>query len=151
MSLSFSILIAGLLLTLSIIDWRTFMLPNWGTYSLIVLGLLLNSLHIYPYGWQESLLGLLCGYGFIWLANFLYRHLRGQDGMGMGDAKLLAGLGACYGLSLLPLILLGACLLGLVGGVLWLQIKGQTLASAFPFGPYLALSGVLIGNYSLYF
>jgi leader peptidase (prepilin peptidase)/N-methyltransferase len=144
-------LIASLLLTLSVIDWRTFLLPNWGTYSLMALGLLLNSLHIYPYGWQESLLGLLCGYGFIWLANFLYRHLRGQDGMGMGDAKLLAGLGACYGLSLLPIILLGACLLGLVGGLLWLQIKGQTLTSAFPFGPYLALSGVLIGNYSLYF
>ncbi|MEN9294362.1 MAG: prepilin peptidase [Burkholderiaceae bacterium] len=151
MSLTFSILIACLLLVLSLIDWRTFLLPDWGTFSLMGVGFLLNFFHIYPYGWQESVLGLLCGYGLIWLANFIYRYIKGQDGMGMGDAKLLAGLGACYGISLLPIILLGACLIGLAGGILWLQIKGQSLRSAFPFGPYLALSGVLIGNYSLYF
>ena len=62
----------------------------------------------------------------------------------MGDAKLLGALGACLGWQSLTYILLLSAITGLVGGYIWLKVKNKFLSEAFPFGPYIALSGIIM-------
>jgi leader peptidase (prepilin peptidase)/N-methyltransferase len=66
-----------------------------------------------------------------------------QDGIGMGDAKLLAALGAWLGWTVLPSLLLIASLAGIVGGLIYLQWKRQNARNAFPFGPFLVFAGII--------
>ncbi|NBX99977.1 MAG: prepilin peptidase, partial [Burkholderiaceae bacterium] len=73
----------------------------------------------------------------------LYRLLKKQDGIGLGDAKLLAALGAWMGWQVLPEILLLAALLGLVGGWVWLRWQRLATNQAFPFGPFIAFAGII--------
>ncbi len=75
----------------------------------------------------------------------LYRWVRGRDGLGEGDAKLLAAIGAWVGLEGLPTVLLGAALTGLLWA-LWLRLRGAALTAttALPFGPFLALAGWVV-------
>jgi leader peptidase (prepilin peptidase)/N-methyltransferase len=75
--------------------------------------------------------------------NRVYRHIRQQDGIGMGDAKLLAGLGAWLGWHALPGILLTASAFGIIGGMLWLRLNKQKHGSPFPFGPFLIFAGII--------
>jgi len=77
------------------------------------------------------------------LMNFIYRTLKKQSGIGMGDAKLLAALGAWLGADALPEILLIASLSGLVGGLLWLKWQKSQINHPFPFGPFLAFAGII--------
>jgi len=132
------------LIYLAWVDWRTFLLPNRITYPLIILGLITNTFT--PYAFCESylaFLGVLVGYLILYMTNQIYRYFRGQDGLGMGDAKLLASLGAWLGLEPLPAILSVAALLGILGGILWLRYKKLPSTNAFPFGPYLAIAGIM--------
>jgi len=69
--------------------------------------------------------------------------LKKHDGVGMGDAKLLAALGAWLGAGALPEILLIASLTGLVGGLIWLKWHRSKISHAFPFGPFLAFAGII--------
>jgi leader peptidase (prepilin peptidase)/N-methyltransferase len=92
---------------------------------------------------QDSFIGAILGYTSLWLLNLLYRLAKKQDGIGMGDAKLLAALGAWLGWHALPGILLIASLSGLLGGFIWLQWNKQNHRSAFPFGPFLAIAGII--------
>jgi len=92
---------------------------------------------------QDSVIGAILGYASLWLLNTLYRLIKKQDGIGMGDAKLLAALGAWLGWFALPEILLMASLTGLIGGFIWLQWNKQNHRSAFPFGPFLAIAGII--------
>jgi leader peptidase (prepilin peptidase)/N-methyltransferase len=109
-----------------------------------LIGLCFNSFSSLQFvGPQESILGVLLGYLFLWLLNRIYRYLRQQDGIGMGDAKLLAGLGAWLGWHALPGILLLASALGIIGGMLWLRLNKQTHGSPFPFGPFLIFAGII--------
>jgi len=75
--------------------------------------------------------------------NFVYRALKKQNGIGMGDAKLLAGLGAWLGASALPMVLLVASLTGLIGGLIWLKWQRSQINQVFPFGPFLAFAGII--------
>ena len=132
------------LIYLAYIDWRTFQLPNAITLPLILSGLLFNGLSGQGLvSLQDSAIGLLLGYTSIWLINSLYRLMKKHDGMGMGDAKLLAALGAWLGWLALPSILLMACLTGLIGGLIWLHWYAQNHRSAFPFGPFLSIAGII--------
>ncbi len=132
------------LVYLSYIDLRSFRLPNVITLPLIVLGLCFNSFSPLRFVDIESALwGALLGYGVLWLLNFLYRFIKNQDGIGMGDAKLLAALGAWLGWTVLPSILLIASLAGIIGGFIYLQWQRQNTRSAFPFGPFLAFAGII--------
>lgn len=139
--LSFAILVS-LLLALSVIDLKTFRLPNVLTYSLIGTGLLdawLNSGDIWA-----RVIGAAIGYGVFLAIEVGYRSMRGQDGLGRGDAKLLAGGGAWTGWFGLPFIVLIASFMGLVAA-LFPSIREQ---KRIPFGPFLAI-GILIVWFSL--
>ena len=132
------------LLYLSYIDLRSFRLPDVITLPLILLGLCFNGFSSLRFVNIESALwGVLLGYGVLWLLNFLYRFAKKQDGIGMGDAKLLAALGAWLGWAVLPSLLLIASLAGIVGGLIYLQWKRQNTRNAFPFGPFLAFAGII--------
>jgi len=132
------------LVCLAYIDLRTFRLPDAITLPLIFSGLLFNG--FFQEGlisFQDSVIGAISGYASLWLLNFLYRQTKKQDGIGMGDAKLLAALGTWLGWFALPGILLIASLTGLIGGFIWLQWNKQNHRSAFPFGPFLVIAGII--------
>ena len=115
-------ILIGVLLYLAYVDFRTFRLPNSITLPLIIAGLGLSAFTSWGFtNAQSALIGACLGYAVLWLPNYVYRLIKKQDGIGMGDAKLLAALGAWLGWSSLPSILLVASVSGLIGGILWLK------------------------------
>jgi prepilin signal peptidase PulO-like enzyme (type II secretory pathway) len=129
---------------LAYIDWRTFRLPNTITLPMIFLGIAFNVVSDIRFTDPSSaLLGASLGFTSLWILNFGYRLLKSRNGIGMGDAKLLAALGAWLGWSALPSILLIASLTGLVGGIIWLKWRKFQLQQAFPFGPFLVIAGII--------
>jgi leader peptidase (prepilin peptidase)/N-methyltransferase len=137
--------IIGILLILSWIDFKTFILPDYLTYGLIAYGLVANIfLGLAWASTESSILGAAFGFLSLYILNQLYLKIRGHHGIGMGDAKLLAGLGACLGLQSLPYILLIASVSGLIGGYVWLRIHHQDHKHAFPFGPFIAFGGIIV-------
>lgn len=137
-------LLIFVLVYLAYIDFRSFLLPDIITLPLVAFGIGFNSVSNYPFVnlWQ-SVLGATLGYLCLWVLNRLYRCHQKRDGIGMGDAKLLAGLGAWLGWEALPAILLIASITGLIGGLLWLKLNKQDFASAFPFGPFICFAGII--------
>ncbi len=127
------------LLLLTLIDARTFLLPDWLTLPLIPAGLGVTawlSLTDLP----GHALAAVAGYGAIWLINELYLRMRGREGIGLGDAKLLAAAGAWLGPLALPsVLLLGACSGLIFAGLGRLTGRDVSMATAIPFGPFLAL------------
>jgi prepilin signal peptidase PulO-like enzyme (type II secretory pathway) len=132
------------LIYLAYIDWRTLRLPNVITFPLIILGIAFNWISdlrlVDP---SSALLGALLGYASLWALNAGYRLLQNRNGIGMGDAKLLAALGAWLGWGSLPGILLIASATGIAGGIIWLKWRGHQLQQAFPFGPFLVIAGII--------
>ncbi len=140
-----AIVIIGILLILSWIDFKTFILPDYLTYGLIAYGLVANIfLGLAWASTESSILGAAFGFVSLYVLNQLYLKIRGQHGIGMGDAKLLAGLGACLGIQSLPYILLIASSSGLIGGYAWLKLHQQDHSHAFPFGPFIAFGGIIV-------
>ena len=138
------ILLILILAYLAYIDLRTFRLPDVITLPLVFAGLVLNAFSSLQFvTLQASIAGALLGYLSLWLLNRLYRYIKKQDGIGMGDAKLLAALGAWLGWSALPSILFMASTSGIVGGLLWLRLNKQNRRGAFPFGPFLIFAGII--------
>ena len=132
------------LVYLAYIDLRTFRLPDAITIPMMTTGLLFNyfpSLGLTSF--SNALIGAIVGYTFLWGLNAIYRWTKKQHGIGMGDAKLLAALGAWFGTSALPEILLMASIGGLIGGLVWLQYQKKLIRTAFPFGPFLAIAGII--------
>ncbi len=129
-----------LLLVLSWIDLETGLLPDVLTYPGMLLGILLSA-------WQGRLLdavvGVAAGYAFFWMVAMAFLRLTGREGMGHGDFKLLAMLGAFMGWQALPFIVFVASLTGTVFGGLGLLLSRGKLRSEIPFGPYLAFAGLL--------
>jgi leader peptidase (prepilin peptidase)/N-methyltransferase len=122
------------------IDFKSFILPNWITLPLMVIGLVFNSINIQNLcSWQDSALGLVIGYGFIQLIDFIYLHLRRQHGIGQGDAKLLGAIGAILGYQMVFPVLLGASILGLIYGLIMNRKEIEKMRQAIPFGPFLSL------------
>jgi len=131
------IILAGLLLALSVIDLKTYRLPNPLTLALVISGL------IFAYWWKGDLLnhliGAVAGYSVFVAIELVYKQLRGKDGLGRGDAKLLAGAGAWCGWMGLPFIVLIGSGMGLVAAL----FPSFRKAERVPFGPFLAL-GIMI-------
>ena len=133
-----------ILLYLSYIDLRSFRLPDFVTLPLILTGILFNLLSSVGFTDAASaIIGAALGYGSLWLLNRLYRLSKKQDGIGMGDAKLLAALGAWLGWAALPSILLIASVSGLIGGLIYLKWRKKSTHHAFPFGPFLSFAGII--------
>jgi len=122
------------------IDFKSFILPNWITLPLMVIGLVFNSIDIQSFcSWQDSVLGLVIGYGFIRLVDFVYLQLRGQHGIGQGDAKLLGAIGAILGYQMVFPVLLGASISGLIYGLIMNRKAIEKMRQAIPFGPFLSI------------
>lgn len=132
------------LLYIAWVDFRTFLIPNRFTYPLTIGGLLLNSFS--PIAWCEphmAWIGAIMGYLILFITNQIYRTIRLQQGLGMGDAKLLASLGAWLGFSSAAWVLFLAALMGIAGGLLWLRYRKLSVEHPFPFGPFLAFAGII--------
>ncbi len=92
---------------------------------------------------QNAVIGAIAAYSSLWLVTRLYKWLTGRIGMGNGDFKLFAALGAFFGWQALPFILLCACVVGLIFGITTLIIKKQHRHTPIAFGPYLAFAGCI--------
>ena len=144
-----SIAIAGLLwalLALSVIDIDTQLLPDNITLPLLWAGLIVNSFGlIVPI--QDALWGAVGGYLVLWLVYWAFKLLTGKEGMGYGDFKLLAALGAWLGWQMLPVIILLSSVVGAVIGIGMIVLRGRDRTVPIPFGPYLAGAGALAAFY----
>lgn len=128
------------LIALAGIDVRTQLLPDQLTLPLLWLGLILSLFPLFI-GSSASVLGAAIGYLSLWSVYWLFKLTTGKEGMGYGDFKLLAALGAWMGASsLLPIVLLSSLIGALVGGA-FLVIRGHDRATPIPFGPFIAAAG----------
>ncbi|GAA0714059.1 A24 family peptidase [Dokdonella soli] len=138
-------LAAGLALTwvliaASGIDARTQLLPDQLTLPLLWLGLLLTLVPVFVAP-SAAIIGAAIGYLSLWSVFWLFKLLTGKEGMGYGDFKLLAALGAWMGAtSLLPIVLLSSLIGAVVGGAA-LALRGQDRSTPIPFGPFIAAAG----------
>lgn len=129
-----------LLLLLAVLDWRHLWLPDRLTLALGVAGLVANMAGIGP-GIRDALIGAVAGFASLALVAAAYRRIRGREGLGGGDPKLLAAIGAWTGWAALPAIVLVASVLGLIVAVLLLfggRCKGPLLQ--LPLGTFLAVA-----------
>lgn len=136
-------LLTCFLIALAGIDLRTQLLPDSLTLPLLWLGMVaaVENLYIGP---KAALLGAIAGYVSLWSVWWLFKQITGKEGMGHGDFKLLAALGAWCGLNgILPTVLLSS-LVGAIIGSVWLAVKGRDRATPIPFGPYLAIAGWIV-------
>ena len=130
------------LLTVSMIDLDHMILPDEFTLSGILIGLVGAAFNP-EREFMSALWGVLLGGGFLWAIAVIYQALRKQEGMGGGDIKLLAWIGALLGWSAIPFVILTSSLVGaLVGAVQMRRTRGD-LSTAIPFGPFLALGAVI--------
>jgi leader peptidase (prepilin peptidase)/N-methyltransferase len=136
---------AGLLLTwaliaLSMIDIDHQLLPDSITLPVLWLGLILSLFPVFA-DMRSSLIGAAAGYLSLWTIYQLFRLLTGKEGMGFGDFKLLALLGAWMGWQSLPMIVLLSSAVGAVLGITMIAVQGRDRHQPIPFGPYLAIAG----------
>lgn len=130
------------LLALALIDLDTQLLPDNITLPLLWLGLLFNlSGTFVPL--PEAVLGAVCGYLLLWSVYWLFKLATGKEGMGYGDFKLLAALGAWLGWQALPIIILLSSLVGAAVGLALMALSGRGKDVPLPFGPWLAAAGWL--------
>ncbi len=128
------------LLTLTLIDIDHMLLPDAITLPGIWAGLLVNLGGTFT-DLRSAVIGAVAGYLVLWLVYHLFKWLTGKDGMGYGDFKLLALLGAWLGWQALPACILLASLVGTVYGLGAILRQGQNRQQPFPFGPFLAVAG----------
>jgi leader peptidase (prepilin peptidase)/N-methyltransferase len=100
-----------------------------------------------PVSARDALIGAAAGYLSLWLVFHGFRLVTGKEGMGYGDFKLFAALGAWLGWQLLPLIILLSAATGAVFGILMIVLRGRDKSAPIPFGPYLAAAGWLAMMY----
>lgn len=129
-----------LLICLTFIDFDHYLLPDPLNYILLWGGLLTHLL-ISPERLAEGVIGAIAGYLSLWSVYWLFKLLTGKEGMGFGDFKLLAALGAWLGWQMLPLVILLSSLVGAVLGIFMIVAKGRDHQKPIPFGPYLAIAG----------
>lgn len=128
------------LLAVGMIDWNTQLLPDAMTLPLLWLGLLVNLPGLLV-PLSDAVIGAVAGYLILWSVYWVFKLLSGKEGMGYGDFKLLAALGAWLGWQLLPLILFLAAVTGVVVSLGSMVLKGRASHATFAFGPYLAAAG----------
>jgi leader peptidase (prepilin peptidase)/N-methyltransferase len=131
-----------MLLALTLIDFDTQLLPDNLTLPLLWAGLLANVLGAAPIAnLRDAVIGAIAGYLTLWLVYWLFKLIRGKEGMGYGDFKLLAALGAWLGWQMLPLIVLLSSVVGAAIGISLVVFKGRDHQTPLAFGPYLAIAG----------
>ena len=128
------------LITLTLIDLKTQLLPDSLTLPLLWLGIFLSLFDVFT-DLTSSVIGAMAGYLILWSVYQLFKLLTGKEGMGFGDFKLLAALGAWMGYSYLPQVILVSSVVGSVFGIGMLIIGKTRQQQPIPFGPYLAVAG----------
>jgi len=135
------VLIAALF-ALTVIDFDTQLLPDDITLPLLWIGLALNAFNVYT-DLKSAVIGAMAGYLSLWSVYWLFKLFTGKEGMGYGDFKLLAALGAWLGWQMLPLTILLSSMVGAVVGISMMVIARHGRNVPIPFGPYLAAAGLI--------
>ena len=130
------------LLALTMIDFDTQLLPDNITLPLLWAGLIVNLWGVFT-SLPSAVIGAIAGYLALWTIYWLFKLIRGKEGMGYGDFKLLAGLGAWLGWQVLPVIVLLSSVVGALIGIGLIVFKGRDHNIPLAFGPYLAIAGAL--------
>jgi leader peptidase (prepilin peptidase) / N-methyltransferase len=130
------------ILTLSLIDWDTTLLPDNITLPLLWAGLTLSALKLTPVSLDSAVWGAAAGYLSLWIIYWVFKLITGKEGMGYGDFKLFAALGAWFGWqALVPIILMASVFGALIG--LALKFASQLREGGYvPFGPFLGIAGL---------
>ena len=134
----FGVLLTWILITLTFIDFDTQLLPDRFTLTLAGIGLGVNAFQIYTSP-TSAIWGYIIGFLCLWVVYYLFKIITGKEGMGYGDFKLLAALGAWMGPLMLPLIILLSSLVGSIIGIILLKTRKEN--QPFAFGPYIAIAG----------
>ena len=134
------ILFTWALVALTMIDFDHQLLPDSITLPLMWFGLLVNLVPVFT-DIRSAVLGAAFGYLILWGVFHLFKLVTGKEGMGYGDFKLLAAIGALLGWQVLPMVILLSSLVGAVVGVTLIAISGRDKNIPIPFGPYLAAAG----------
>ena len=134
----FGVLLTWILITLTFIDFDTQLLPDRFTLTLAAIGLAINSYSLFTTP-TAAIWGYVIGFLCLWIVYYLFKVVTGKEGMGYGDFKLLAALGAWMGPLLLPLIILLSSVVGAIIGIILLKIRKENVP--FAFGPYIAIAG----------
>nr|ABZ06499.1 putative bacterial peptidase A24 N-terminal domain protein [uncultured marine microorganism HF4000_010L19] len=134
-------------LTVFFIDLKHFIIPDILNYGIIVIAFLKNFLPDLNLSFIQdiklSLMGGIAGFFSIWIIIYLYKTFKKKEGMGLGDAKLMAGVGLLFGWQSIPFVLFLAAVLGLLMVMPSLYEKKKSLKSQVPFGPYIITAGVI--------
>lgn len=128
------------LISLTMIDVDHQLLPDSITLPLLWLGLLVNAFGVYT-DLDSAVFGAMAGYLSLWSIYWLFKLITGKEGMGYGDFKLLAALGAWMGWQALPLVIILSSFVGAVIGIAGILLAGKDKNIPIPFGPYLAVAG----------
>jgi leader peptidase (prepilin peptidase)/N-methyltransferase len=128
------------LLAMSLIDADHQLLPDALVLPLLWLGLIANYFGLYA-SLGDAVWGAVAGYLSLWSVYWLFKLVTGKEGMGYGDFKLLAMLGAWGGWQVLPLTILMSSLVGAILGLIMLRLRNAETSTPIPFGPYLAIAG----------
>ncbi len=134
--------LAWTLVALAFIDLDTQLLPDDLTLPLLWAGLLVNLNGVFA-SLPDAVIGAAAGYLSLWSVYWLFRLITGREGIGYGDFKLLAALGAWLGWLMLPMIVLVSSVLGAIVGMTLIALRRQQRGNPIPFGPFLALAGLL--------
>jgi len=132
----------AVLLVVTFIDIDYQIIPDAITLPGIAVGVAISFVLPYP-GWKNSLLGVVAGGGFLWLVAWGYRLFAGREGMGGGDIKLLAMLGAFLGVRGVIFTLMAAAAVGSLTGCVLILVQKKGFRFALPFGPFLAIGALL--------
>ena len=135
-----ALILTWTLITLTVIDIHTQLLPDNLTLPLLWLGIILALFGLFT-DLKSSVIGAVAGYMILWCVFQAFRIFTGKEGMGFGDFKLLGALGAWLGWELLPQVILLSSVVGAVFGILMLSTGKTSMQNKIPFGPYLALAG----------
>ena len=137
-----AMLFCAVLVALTGIDLDTQLLPDQLTLPLLWIGLLLNVFGLFT-RLPDAVIGAAAGYLTLWSVYWLFKLITGREGMGYGDFKLLAALGAWFGWQALPMLLLVSSVVGAVVGIAILVVQKKGRNTAIAFGPYLAIAGLI--------
>ena len=137
-----ALLFTWAMIALTFIDLDTFFLPDSITLPLLWLGLLFN-INATFVGLSSAVIGAVAGYLSLWSVYWAFKWATGKEGMGYGDFKLLAAIGAWLGWTMLPLTILLSSLVGAAIGIVLIVFAGRGRSVPIPFGPYLAIAGMI--------
>ncbi|HEY3180526.1 MAG TPA: A24 family peptidase [Casimicrobiaceae bacterium] len=130
------------LIALTFIDFDTQLLPDGLTLPLLWGGLIVNLFELFV-PLRTAVIGAIAGYLALWIVYWMFKLIRGKEGMGYGDFKLLGALGAWMGWQMLPFIVLLSSIVGAVIGIMLIVFKGRDHNIPLAFGPYLAIAGAI--------